>query len=129
MSADGKESSLRFARLAKEGAQALFIPAAAWLTDDMQNILRLARAPRLPAVGHDRQWAEEGALLSHRTSRAAQYRRAASYVDRILKGSKSCDLPIEQPMTFDRFVNMKTAKTLGITIPQTILVRADRLIG
>ena len=116
------------ARLVEEGAQALFIPAAAWLTDDMQNILRLARAQRLPVVGHDRQWAEEGALLSHGTSRAAQYRRAAFYVDRILKGTKPGDLPIEQPMIFELVINMKTAKALGITTPQTILVRADRMI-
>jgi putative ABC transport system substrate-binding protein len=116
------------ARLAKDGAQALILGAAAWLTAERDHILRLALAQRWPVVGPQVLYAEVGALISYGTNRAVLFRRAAFYVDRILKGTKPGDLPIEQPTTFELVVNMKTAKALGITIPQTILVRADKVI-
>ncbi len=83
---------------------------------------------RLPAMFHQREQAEAGGLMSFGVSMPAVARRAAAYVDRILKGAKPADLPVEQPTTFELVVNLKTAKTLGLTIPQSILIRADQLI-
>jgi putative ABC transport system substrate-binding protein len=115
-------------RLAKEGAQALILPAAVWIGAERDHILRLALVQRWPVVGPSRAMAESGALLSYAPNIAALYRRAAFYVDRILKGAKPGDLPIEQPMTFELVVNMKTAKALGLTIPPTVMVQATQVI-
>ena len=83
---------------------------------------------RVPAVFLSSEFVEAGGLLSYSASLADQYRRAATYVDKILKGRKPADLPVEQPTRFELVINMKTAKALGLTIPQTILVRADQVI-
>jgi putative ABC transport system substrate-binding protein len=114
-------------RLAKEGAQALAMLPFALLTSERQRILKVALARRLPVVGGS-GWAEAGALLSYGADTIANHRRAAYYVDKILKGAKPGDLPIEQPTKFELVVNMKTAKALGLTIPQPFLMRADRVI-
>lgn len=98
------------------------------LSVERRRILKLARAHRWPVIAGQREWADEGALLTYGVDESTNYRRAAYYVDRILKGTKPGDLPIEQPTRFVLVVNMKTAKALGITIPQSILVRADRVI-
>jgi len=116
------------ASLIKDGAQALILPANPWLSTQRDHILRLALAQRWPVVGPNRTFAEAGALISYGTNRVALYRRAAFYVDRILKGTKPGDLPIEQPMIFELVINMKTAKALGITIPPTVMVQATRVI-
>ena len=92
------------------------------------RIVELALQQRLPAIGSVRTWAERGLLMSYGTDFHDLWRRAATYVDKILKGAKPADLPVEQPTKFELVVNMKTAKALGITIPQTILIRADRVI-
>ena len=115
-------------RLGKQGAQALIVMGSPLFVTERRRIVKLALARRWPVVAGLTEWAEEGALLSYGTDRPALHRRAAWYVDRILKGAKPGDLPIEQPTKFDLVVNMKTARTLGITIPQSILVRADRVI-
>ena len=81
-----------------------------------------------PAICPEPEYAQEGALLSYSIDTSANYRRAAYYVDRILKGAKPGELPIEQPTVFELVVNMKTAKALGLRLPQAILVRADRVI-
>ena len=115
-------------RLRKEGAQALIVLPGVWLTSERNRIAALALANRWPTVSNSGEDAQAGALISYGTDRVALYRRAAFYVDRILKGTKPGDLPIERPTTFELVVNLKTAKALGITIPQEIMVRADRVI-
>jgi putative ABC transport system substrate-binding protein len=94
----------------------------------LQRIVSFALAQRWPVIAGQREWADEGALLTYAADRAALYRRAAYYVDRILKGAKPGDLPIEQAARFELVLNMKTAKALGITIPQELVLRTDKVI-
>jgi putative ABC transport system substrate-binding protein len=82
----------------------------------------------VPAIYALREWVEDGGLVSYATSLNEQWRRAARYVDKILKGAKPGDLPVEQPSKFELVINLKTAKALGLRIPQSILVRADEII-
>jgi ABC-type uncharacterized transport system substrate-binding protein len=77
---------------------------------------------------HGSAWVESGGLMSYSANDMEAFRRAASYVDKILKGTKPADLPIEQPTKFEFVINLKTAKQIGLTIPQSVLVRADRVI-
>jgi putative ABC transport system substrate-binding protein len=91
-------------------------------------IADLAKQQRLPVVATLRQFAEEGALASYGANPAALMRRAAIHVDKILKGARPGDLPMERPDKFELIVNLKTAKALGLTIPQSVLVRADEVI-
>jgi putative ABC transport system substrate-binding protein len=83
---------------------------------------------RLPAVSFVRDFADQGGLLSYGSDEADAYREAATYVDKILKGAKPADLPVQQPTKFGLVINLKTAKALGLTVPQSFLVRADELI-
>ena len=115
-------------RLAKDGAQALIVLTSTWFSVVRNHIVKLALAQRWPVVAGLTEYAEVGALLTYGADRLALYRRAAYYVDRILKGAKPRDLPIEQPTKFELVINLKTAKTLGLTIPQSVLLRADRVI-
>jgi putative ABC transport system substrate-binding protein len=117
-----------YATAAPEGAQAMLI-----LTDPMtffhrQRLAELALHHRLPTMCGLADYAEAGCLMSYWADSAEVYRRTASYIDRLLKGAKPADLPIEQPTKFELVVNLKTARALGIRVPQAILVRADRLI-
>ncbi len=92
------------------------------------TLVKLASKGQLPAIYGEREYVDEGGLMSYGTSRTDLLRRSAGYVDKILKGAKPGDLPIEQPAKFELVVNLKTARTLGITIPESILLRADEAI-
>ena len=93
-----------------------------------RRIAELAVKNRLPAAYDDREFVDVGGLMSYGTNLADLYRRAATYVDKILKGRKPADLPVEQPMKFEFIINLKAAKQIGLTIPPNVLVRADRVI-
>jgi putative ABC transport system substrate-binding protein len=91
-------------------------------------LVELASKDRLPSIYFARHFADEGGLMSYGPNFGDLWRRSAGYVDKILKGAKPGDLPIEQPTKFELIVNLKTAKALGITIPESILLRADEVI-
>jgi putative ABC transport system substrate-binding protein len=92
------------------------------------RIAELAARNRLPTISDPREFADAGGLMSYGPSRAALWQRAATYVDKILKGTKPADLPVEQPTKFEFVINLKTAKQIGLTIPQSVLFRADKVI-
>ena len=123
-----EEIDLAISRLAKEGTQALVVLPNPMFRVERRRIIKLALAQRWPVVAGASEFAEAGALLSYSADALANYRRAAYYVDRILKGAKPGDLPIEQSTRFELVVNMKTVKGLGLTIPQSLLLRVDRVI-
>jgi putative ABC transport system substrate-binding protein len=109
-------------------AQALIQFEAVFLTTHRTRLLELAVRNRLPAVYGFRDWVDGGGLMAYGPSFPEVYRRAAVYVDKILKGAKPGDLPVEQPTKFELVINLKTAKVLGLTIPQSLLQRADEVI-
>jgi putative ABC transport system substrate-binding protein len=115
-------------RLAMQGMQALASMPSPRLASVRQEILQFAAAQRWPVISNNTGWVRDGALLSYGADTNAQFRRAAYYVDRILRGAKPADLPIELPTTFDMGVNLKTAKALGIKLPPEIMVRATLVI-
>jgi putative ABC transport system substrate-binding protein len=117
-----------FAAMAAEQAGAVIVLVDAILQSNRARIADLAARHRLPAVYGLHEYAEVGGLLAYGPNRLDMFRRAATYVDRILKGAKPGDLPVEQPNTFTLVINLKTAKALGLTIPPSLLLRADQLI-
>ncbi len=117
-------------RLAKQGVQALVVFPTQLFAAEADRIVKLSVTHRWPLVGSSilMRTGPESALLSYAHDVAWQFRRAAHYVDRILKGARPGDLPIEQPTKFELVVNLKTARALGLTLPQSFLMRADRVI-
>jgi putative ABC transport system substrate-binding protein len=97
-------------------------------SNNLALIIALAARHHLPAVYGDRAFVTSGGLMSYGTDPRDNYRRSASYVDRILRGEKPADLPVQQPVRFEFVVNLKTAKALGLTVPLSILLRADEVI-
>ena len=122
------EFDLAFSVMARERAQALLVLANSVFYERRSQIADLAAKARLPAIYAQAQHAEAGGLMSYGSDATDGYRRAAYYVDRILKGAKPSDLPVEQPTKIDFVINLRAAKALGITIPQHVLQRADRVI-
>jgi putative ABC transport system substrate-binding protein len=110
------------------GAQAVVLLPAPLLSRNAKHIASLALQRRLPTLFYSVETIRDGGLMSYGASLIAIYRRAAYYVDRIAKGARPADLPVEQPTKFDLAINLKTAKTLGITVPPTLLARADEVI-
>lgn len=115
------------ARLAREKVQALVILSNAWFRPHYPKLMELALAQRWPVVGIQRSLASQGALFNYSNS-GGRAHRVAWYVDRILKGAKPGDLPIEQPTTFEMVLNLKTAKQLGVTIPRSVMARVTEVI-
>jgi putative ABC transport system substrate-binding protein len=117
-----------FEKIKKEPVQALIVVTDAILYSQRSQILDLAAGNRLPAMYPYRDFPEAGGLMSYAPSDRDLFRRAASYVDRILKGANPGDLPVEQPTKFELVINLKTAKALGLAVPPTLLASADEVI-
>ena len=123
-----KELDAAFVAMKRARADAVIVLEATAFFPDRQRIADLALMHRLPIAAQAREYAEAGALISYGTDYFDLFRRAAMYVDKILKGAKPADLPIEQPTKFELIINLKNAKALGLTIPQSLLQRADQVI-
>jgi putative ABC transport system substrate-binding protein len=117
-----------FSTMARGSAQALLVFATPPFIMARQRLAELAIAHRLPTMFQGRTFVEAGGLMSYYPNHEDTYRRTTVYVDKILKGAKPADLPVEQSSKYELVINLKTAKTLGITIPQSILLRADEVI-
>ena len=98
------------------------------LNSYQKRILDFVAEHRLPAIFENRIWVEAGGLISYGADYAEAFRRAAALMDKVLKGTKPADIPVEQPKTFELWINLKTAKQIGLTIPQRVLARADKVI-
>ena len=118
-----------FQAATKERANALYVRLVPETSSaHRKQIVELAAKSRLPAIYTARDWVDTGGLISYGPDRVDMYRRFATYVDKILKGTKPADLPVEQPMKFEFVINLKTAKQIGLTILQSVLFRADKVI-
>jgi putative tryptophan/tyrosine transport system substrate-binding protein len=117
-----------FAAMTSAHAGALLVVGDAMMLPHRRRLAELAATSHLPTMYNLREFVEAGGLLSYGTSRPDVWRRAATYVDKILKGAKPADLPVEQPMKFELVINLKTATALGLTIPPTLLFQADEVI-
>jgi putative ABC transport system substrate-binding protein len=117
-----------FAAIGASGARGLIVTADPLFFSNRTKLLRFASTKRLPAIYFFRDFVDDGGLMAYGPSLADAFRRAATYVDRIIRGASPADLPIEQPTKFELLINLKTAKALGLTIPQSLLQRADQVI-
>jgi putative ABC transport system substrate-binding protein len=123
---DGLEAA--FATMTRQDVGGLLVGFDAQLALHRAQIVELAAKSRLPVIAEGREFAAQGGLMSYGADRPAMYRRVANHVDKILKGAKPGDLPVEQPQQFQLVINLKTAKALGLTMPPSLLVRADEVI-
>jgi putative tryptophan/tyrosine transport system substrate-binding protein len=124
----GNECEAAFASIVRERANGVVVAQDPLTLNSRSQIVRLSERSRIPAVYPVREFSEIGGLMSYGPNLVDQFRRAATYVDKILKGARPSELPIEQPTKFELVINLKTAKTLGLTIPQSLLVQADQVI-
>ena len=117
-----------FARIATTRPDALFVIATTYFVRDRRPIIDLTMKYRLPAIWEWREQVEDGGLMAYGSSLSERYGRVAEYIDRILKGANPGELPVDQPTKFPLVINLKTAKAIGLTIPQSVLLRADEVI-
>jgi putative ABC transport system substrate-binding protein len=117
-----------FAAMTGERVGALMVLSDIMFITHRRRIVELAAKSRLPAVYGEQEYVDAGGLMFYGAGLATMYRHAAVHVDKILKGAKPADLPVEQPTTFELVLNLKTAKALGLTIPPSVLARADRVL-
>ena len=117
-----------FAALSKQRPDGLYVPTGTLMAANQKRIAGLALKSRLPSVYDNKEAVDAGGLIYYGADLADSHRRVAYYVDRILKGAKPADLPVEQPTKFELVINLKTAKQIGVTIPQSMLYRADKVI-
>jgi putative tryptophan/tyrosine transport system substrate-binding protein len=125
---DATSLDAAFVTLMKDRPDALMVPADTFLVSQRSRIAQFAIANKLPSVYTFREYIEAGGLIAYTPNYNDLFRRAASYVDKILKGAKPGDLPIEQPTTFHLLINLKTARALGLTVPHRLLAHADEVI-
>jgi putative ABC transport system substrate-binding protein len=123
--ADVERGIAAFARIPNGG---VIVAAGAVASRHRRLIIALSARHKLPAIYSARFYAADGGLISYGPDRADSYRRAAGYVDRILKGEKPADLPVQAPTKYELVINLKTAKALGLTVPPALLTRADEVI-
>jgi putative tryptophan/tyrosine transport system substrate-binding protein len=117
-----------FAKIAQQRPDFLYVLQDALMLGHRRQIIDFVNQNRLPSVFVGKEWVEEGGLMCYGVRLAEWYRRAASYVDQILRGAKPADLPLEQPTLFELVFNLKTAKTIGVNIPPELISRADEVI-
>ena len=117
-----------FAALDKQRPDGLYVGGGQLMLANRKRIVALALKSRLPSMYNRKESVDAGGLMYYGADQADSYRRVATYVDKILKGAKPADLPIERPTKFELVINLKTAKQIGLTIPQKVLGRADRVI-
>jgi len=125
---DPKDIETAFREASKGRAEAVLMLVSPVLNTQRTQIVDLAIKNRVPAVYGQQEYVEAGGLMTYGVSLTDLFRRAATYVDKILKGAKPADLPIEQPTKFEFIINLKAAKQIGLTIPPNVLVRADKVI-
>jgi putative ABC transport system substrate-binding protein len=125
---DPKDIEIAFRAASKGRADAILVLVSPVLNSQRKPIADLAIKGRLPAIYYAPEWVEDGGLMSYGANFTDLYRRAATYVDKILKGAKPADLPVEQPTKFEFIINLKAAKQIGLTIPPNVLARADKVI-
>jgi putative ABC transport system substrate-binding protein len=123
-----KDIETAFREASKGRADAVLVMTGPVANSHRKEIAELAVKNRLPAIFHQSEYVEDGGLMAYGVSSNDLYRRAATYVDKILKGAKAADLPVEQPTKFELLINLKTAKQIGLTIPPNVLARADKVI-
>src|SRR5262249_38051002 len=123
-----EEIGAAFEALNQAHAEALYVVDCPPFFTNRTTIVKLAMKARLPVISGERPYTDEGALISYGPSYGDQMRRSTEHVDKILKGARPSNLPIEQPNKFDLVINLKTAKALGLTIPPSLLARADQVI-
>ncbi len=117
-----------FSLMAEQKAEALIVVTDPIFLERRRQIAEMAEKGRLPCVGYASQYADAGFLIGYGPNRFELFQRTAVYVDKILKGAKPADLPVEQPTKFEMVINLRTAKRLGLTIPRSVMIRADRVI-